>query len=68
MTRNKKTVEKLLLDGFGGSRTARYFQDFTDEEYIGYIVGVTENQHLTFSASTLEFMHTARKLFKEGKL
>ena len=62
----KKTVEELLLDGFGGSRD--YFPGFSDEEYIGYVAGVTKIQNLSSSANIMEFIHTARKLFKEGKL
>ena len=64
----KKTVEELLLEGFGGSRTEKYFKDFTDEEYIGYVVGVTNLPFSLPPANPTGFLHAARKLFKEGKL
>ena len=64
----EKTAEELLLEEFGGSRMIGCFKNFTDEEYIGYVVGVTKIQNLSSPANIMEFIHTARKLFKEGKL
>ena len=67
MARNK-TVEELILIGFEKSRYEANFPVFSDEEYIGYIVGVTKLSNWANPAGIREYLQEARRLFKEGKL
>ena len=68
MARAKRTIEEIIIDSFGDSRTEANFPQFTDEEYIGYVTAVVTLQNPTAGLLAVEILNKVRELFKTGKL
>lgn len=65
MARTKKTIEELLNEGFEGSRGSGSFKDFTNEEFVGYVTGVTKLNNIGCNYSVAEIHEVARVLFND---
>lgn len=59
---SNEIVEKAILEVFEGKKNTSMFSEFTDEEYMGYIVGVVDMILPELRMTPLDILQEVKKL------